>query len=165
MFFKVPLRIVRIGASHLDIGAEPVHHLHLLLCFQHIRRVAGQRIHGDEANHISHLKLGIFLMGQLYRLRAGDELMVQRLKTHLRIIRKIQDGSSISLHGPQRHHIPHRHGSRINLIKGQPVFHLILVPFKDSAAVVQEIPDTFPAFPAVAFLHQSIWHLVMGNCH
>ena len=157
------LHIAGILAAHLHIGAEPVGDLHLLLVGDHIGRVTGQRIAGDEADHVAHLELGIVVVGVLDRLGAGHELVMKCLKTLLLVVGHIGGGAFKAFDRAGLEDRAHGHGAAVDLVEGQPVLYLVLVALKDCLAVVHVELDQFPGSPAVVLFHQSIGQLVMAD--
>ena len=133
---KVAAHIGGVFAADLHVGAEPVGDLHLLLIGQDVGGVAGQGIAGDEADHVAHLELGVVLVGVSHRLGAGHELVVQRLETHLIADPDIHTVALVALAGAQLQDGAQVHGAAVDLVEGQPVFHLVLVPLEDGLAVV-----------------------------
>ncbi len=159
------LHITGILAAHLYIGAEPVGDLHLLLVGDHIGRVTGQRIAGDEADHVAHLELGIVVVGVLDRLGTGHELVMQRLKTLLLVVRHISGGAFKTLDCASLEDRAHGHGAAVDLVEGQPILHLVLVALENRLAVVHVELDQLPGSPAVVLFHQSVGQLVMADGH
>ena len=157
------LHIAGILAAHLHIGAEPVSDLHLLLVGDHIGRVTGQRIAGDKADHVAHLELGIVVVGILDRLGASHELVMKCLKTLLLVVGHIGGGAFKAFDRAGFEDRAHGHGAAVDLVEGQPVLDLILVPLKNGLAVVHIELDEFPAGPAVVFFHQRIGQLVVTD--
>ena len=51
------------------------------------------------------------------------KLVMQRLEAYLRVIRHIHDRTGVPFYRAQRQDIAHWHGTGIDFIKGQPVFH------------------------------------------
>ena len=155
-FFPQALCVGRIFAADLHVGAVPVGLAHCLLVGQNIVRVAGEGIAGDEAVHVAHLVLGVVLVGVLDRQSAGHELMMQALQAALGIIRHGNSRAAVALAGAEGQHCAEGHHTGVDLVEGQPVFHLALIAGKDDLAVIHEEVDQLTGFPAVVLFHQSI---------
>ena len=157
------LHIAGILAAHLHIGAEPVGNLHLLLVGDHIGRVTGQRIAGDEADHVAYLELGIVVVGVLDCLGAGHELVMKCLKTLLLVVGHIGGGAFKAFDRAGLEDRAHGHGAAVDLVEGQPVLYLVLVALKDGLAVVHVETDQLAGSPAVVLFHQSVGQLVVAD--
>ena len=84
---------------------------------------------------------------------AGNKLMVQRLKALLRPVGNLRNGTLIALKCSRRENSSHRHGAGIDFVKGQPVFHFILIAGKDGLAIVEVEAHQTAIRPAVVFFH------------
>ena len=158
-----PLGKGGILAPDLHVGAVPVGFTHGLLVGQDVGRVAGVGIAGDEAVHVAHLVFGVVVMSVLHGQGAGDELMVQRLQTDLRVVGHGHGGAAVVLAGAQRHDGAKRHHTGVDLVKGQPVFNLSLVPGKDGLAVVHVEVHQLAVGPAIVLFHQGVGQFIVAD--
>ena len=160
---KITFHVGRILAADMHIRAEPVADLHGLLVGDLVGRVAGQCVAGDKADHAAHLKLRVVVMGIPNSLCTGHKLVMQRLKALLLVVRHLVGRAFKSPDGACFQDRAHGHGAAVDLIEGQPVLDLILVPLKNGLAVVHIELDEFPADPAVVLFHQRIGQLVVAD--
>ena len=165
MFLPDALRIGRIRTPDMHIGAVPVHLAHMLLVGQQVIRIAGQRIGCRETDHAAHLELRIVLVGILYGLCAGDEHVVQRLKSLGRLVRDFRQLAVKSLDRAAIQDRTHRHRAGVDFIESEPVFYQILITLKYSLAVVHKQLDQLAALPAVVFLNERIGKLIVRDCN
>ena len=84
VFGPETLGVERVGTAHLDVGAVPVHTVHLELVGEHVGGIARTRVAQDEAVHIAHLELRVLLVSELDHAAMRHELMVQGLVALLR---------------------------------------------------------------------------------
>ena len=147
----------------MHIRAEPVADLHGLLVGDLVGRVAGQCVAGDKADHAAHLELRVVVVGIPNSLCTGHKLVMQRLKALLLVVRHLVGRAFKAPDGACFQDRAHRHGAAVDLVEGQPVLDLILVPLKNSLAVIHIELDEFPAGPAVVFFHQRIGQLVVAD--
>lgn len=165
MLPEITCHIIRIFSLNLDVGAEPVKDVVVLLGGQHIGGVAGERIGSQKYIHIAHQKMRIMLVGIPYDPGGGHQLVVERLKTGLRIDGYLTDRSVKSTGCAQREYGSKRSHAAIYLIKGQPVFYQMLVALEDRAAAALKQRNQFRRRPAVVFFHQGVGHFVVAQGH
>ena len=88
---------------------------------------------------------------------------MQRLKALLLVVRHLVGRAFKAPDGACFQDRAHGHGAAVDLVEGQPVLNLILVPLKNGLAVIHIELDEFPAGPAVVFFHQRIGQLVVTD--
>ena len=147
-----PLHIVGVLAVGLNVGEEPVemilkHYLKLIL------RPGTLRVILQTAEHVAHLCLRVDLVKLFHRQGTGDKLVVNRLEFQLPVA---QVGvAAVRLRGSV--HDDAAAGKWIgqhivDLIEGQPVFHLPLVPPHDRLRVADKgIGGVAAGEPVVGF--------------
>lgn len=87
LLVEIVQHIVGILSHQLYNAAETVSYQGLLLREEHVVRVAGERIHGDMADHGAKAEVGVDGLARLNHPGRGEEDMVQRLESDLRIVR------------------------------------------------------------------------------
>ena len=95
-------------------------------------------------NHGTDLKVRIDVMTCLYSQRTGDKLMMQCLIAQLFGIDWIPE---IAVDTSSCHHTK-LDLCTVDFVKGEPIFHLALVPLEDGLAVTQIMSDHLPVRPA-----------------
>ena len=133
--------------------------------FQNILGFAGQRIGSRIDHHIAHLVIGIDLMGHLHCQGTGHKHVMQTLPALLRNVRLLLTRRGISqvIQNTLIQQCAHRTDGAVDLIKGQPILDLSLIPGKDSTAVVEEVVDHLPGHPGIALFRQPKGDFIVGN--
>ena len=161
----VAARVERVGAAHLDVGAVPVHAVHLHLVGPHVRRVARGGVGEDEAVHVAHLELGIVLVSVANHAARGHELVVERL---VALLRRDLDLGARPLEAADHRRLKERAGSgraEVDLVEREPPAHLVVVAVEHGLRIALEELDELAALPAVVLLDQVIGHLVVAERH
>ena len=91
--------------------------------------------------------------------------MMQCLKPNLWTYRCVCNRSFISSHRTKRQGCTKRSYTSIDLIKGKPVFHQILIAVKNCITIFFKQRNDIPVSPSVIFLYQCIWHLIMAQSY
>ncbi|MPN15128.1 hypothetical protein SDC9_162457 [bioreactor metagenome] len=94
---------------------------------------------------------------------AGDKLVVQRLKARLRVVWHFADRAGVALHGAGGKYGAKRHGTGVDLVKGQPILYFAGIAGKNGLAVVEVKAHQFAAGPAIVLFDQGIRHFVMAD--
>src|SRR5699024_184897 len=92
-----PLGKGGILASDLHVGAVPVGFTHGLLVCQGVGRVGGVGVAGDVSGQVGYLVFGVVGMSGRHGEGGGDEVMVQRLQTDLRVVGHGHGGGAVGL--------------------------------------------------------------------
>ena len=145
-----------IGAPGLDINEEvvvpvPFHGL------VHIRRSAGVGIELPGGQHTAHHASGHQLMGQLHGPGAGDQLVVGRLVLHLLPVLALLKTDP----GPHEGHVK----EHVDLVEGEPIFHLFPEPLKEDAAVMGEGLHHPPILPSAVLLDEGDRGIEVADGH
>ena len=136
--------IIRVPPPNHRISAEQILDLIGLLGQQHIVRVTGQRIIQHGSQHTAKPELRVDAASQHDCLRTGDKLMMQCLIAQLFGIDWIPE---IAVDTSSCHHTK-LDLCTVDFVKGEPIFHLALVPLEDGLAVTQIMSDHLPVRPA-----------------
>ncbi|MNC33924.1 hypothetical protein D3C75_823360 [compost metagenome] len=118
VFGEVAIHVFRVFAPGMHIRKIQIH-LVLMLVKPHILGVAGIRVALHPGQHAAHLRSRDNLMQQLGSQSARHELVMKRLIDRLQLVLRPVNDNTASGKRAQGHHV--------DLIKGNPVLHLILV--------------------------------------
>ncbi len=157
--FKVVEQMLRILAAHVNVG-EPVATMHGVHRHHHIVRGTGQRIDGAHGNHAADLQRRVDLAPRLHRQGTGHQLIVRRLEHHRLAIfsrRIFQPGVG------KRRKVFVEVGLVVDLVKGHPVLHFMLVALKNDLREANKEVDQLTVAPAAVFRHQVERHLEVGK--
>ncbi|MNS90963.1 hypothetical protein D3C72_1250350 [compost metagenome] len=149
VFAEVALHIGRIVTAGLHVTKEqPV--AILALSLQHVLRSAAQRVNNTAQQHIADFAVRHDFVAGFDRPGAGHQLMMNGL-VNLALAAVLCQANA-GKGRMQRH---------IDLVKGQPVLHLVLIALEHRACVAFKKADGLAAAPAAVAFHQPIRHLVV----
>ncbi len=135
---------------------KPVAAMHGVDRHHHIVGIAGQRIDRTHGDHAANLEIGIDSVPGLHRQRAGHQLIVRRLVHDLLAILarlivqpRVSEGRKVLVEV----------GLVVDLVKGHPVLHFLLVTSENGFGKADKERDRLPVAPAAVFGHQVVRHL------
>ena len=132
-----------------------------MLVLQFVSRIAGRGIGLEEDGHATHLELRIALVRIPHHPRRGNKLVVQGLqpviwrdlKLVARALETTEDGGA--KHGTKAQ------GRAVDLVKGKPVPHLILVALEQNMAQLLVTGNQLVPKPAVKAPDEGVGGLIM----
>ena len=106
-------------------------------------------------------------MGIFHCAGRGHELVVEGLIPFRRLMQLLQfrQGAVEALEVAGGGHDTGIEGPGVDLVEGQPVFHLALILGENDLAEIHVEVDQAAVRPAVVLLHQGVGQLVVGNGH
>ena len=129
--------MLRIATAHVDVG-KPVTAVHGVHRHHHIVRGAGQRIDGAHSDHAANLQRRVDLARRFHRQGAGHQLIVRGLVHHRFpvFIRQIFQ-TGVGEGGKVLMEV----GLVVDLVKGHPVLHFMLIAGEDDPGKAHEKVD------------------------
>ena len=146
--------VSRIFPSGLHVNKEIVFPV-FFHGFPDVPGVAGVWIGVSGGQHTANLKFRVDFMGQLRSQSTGHQFVMGSLVLDLILIFPFLQNQSCAHKGGVKHHV--------DFIKGQPVFHLILVTGENSFAIAHETVHHLPASPGTNFRYQGHGHVKMAD--
>ena len=125
------------------------------------------------ADHVADHEIRIDLVAGDDCLSRSDELIVQCLKSDLRIILKLRKRAALCpceilvVHEAQTVRSAHLrlHDCDVDLVESEPVFYFILIPLHDRRRVAYEEVDNASVREAVIFCHDRPRDLIVAECY